>query len=50
MIIMQKVLHQRYVQIKNVIPVFEEYSSREDLPKKDDDERRNAKIKYLQLI
>ncbi len=33
--------------IKNVIPTFEEYSNREELPKKDDDERRDAKIKYL---
>lgn len=31
----------------DVLPVFEEYSKREDLPKPDDDARREAKINYL---
>ena len=33
--------------IKNSLEIFTDYSSRDELPKKDDDERRNAKIKYL---
>ncbi len=33
--------------VKDCIKVFNDYSSREDLPQKDDDERREAKIKYL---
>lgn len=33
--------------IKNVLDIFADYSSRETLPKKDDDARRNAKIAYL---
>lgn len=33
--------------IKDCLAVFQDYSSREDLPKKDDDARRNAKITYL---
>ncbi|MBO7717981.1 zeta toxin family protein [Candidatus Saccharibacteria bacterium] len=33
--------------IKNAMAVFNEYSSREELPKPDDDERRQAKIEYL---
>lgn len=37
--------------IKDCTTVFADYSKREDLPKKDDDVRREAKIKYLlQLI
>jgi hypothetical protein len=34
-------------KVKNCLPIFEDYSSREKLPKKDDDARRNAKIEYL---
>lgn len=33
--------------IKNCLKIFAEYSGREDLPKSDDDARRNAKIEYL---
>ena len=33
--------------IKGSIDIFNEYSSKEDLPKSDDDARREAKIKYL---
>ena len=33
--------------MKGVLPIFEDYSARTELPKKDDDERRDAKIKYL---
>ena len=33
--------------IKNCLEIFEDYSSRDELPKKDDDARREAKIKYL---
>ena len=33
--------------IKKCLNTFEDYSSRTELPKKDDDERRDAKIKYL---
>ncbi|MBQ9484604.1 zeta toxin family protein [Candidatus Saccharibacteria bacterium] len=33
--------------VKNCLKIFADYSSREELPKKDDDERREAKIKYL---
>lgn len=33
--------------IRNCLDKFEEYSTREDLPRKDDDARRDAKIKYL---
>jgi hypothetical protein len=33
--------------VKDCLKVFADYSSREELPKKDDDERRDAKIKYL---
>ena len=33
--------------IKNCVQIFTEYSSREDLPAKDDDARREAKIRYL---
>ena len=33
--------------VKDCLKVFADYSSREELPKKDDDERREAKIKYL---
>ena len=34
-------------EVKNVLEIFEDYSSREDLPKNDDDARRIAKINYL---
>lgn len=33
--------------ISGCLEVFEDYSSREDMPRPDDDERREAKIKYL---
>lgn len=33
--------------IKDCLTIFNDYSSREDLPKKDDDARREAKIAYL---
>ncbi len=33
--------------VKNCLEIFRDYSSREDLPKKDDDARRDAKIAYL---
>lgn len=33
--------------VKKCLTVFEKYSSDERMPKKDDDERREAKIKYL---
>ena len=33
--------------IRNCLDKFEDYSTREDLPRKDDDARRDAKIKYL---
>lgn len=33
--------------IKGCLDIFNEYSTREDLPKKDDDARRDAKITYL---
>ncbi len=33
--------------VKGCLDVFSDYSNREDLPAKDDDERRNAKIEYL---
>ena len=33
--------------IKDCLDIFEDYSSREDLPKNDDDARRDAKIAYL---
>ncbi|MBR0480081.1 zeta toxin family protein [Candidatus Saccharibacteria bacterium] len=33
--------------IKNSLGIFADYSAREELPKKDDDARRDAKIKYL---
>lgn len=36
--------------IKNALKIFTEYSSREELPKNDDIARREAKIKYLELI
>ena len=36
--------------IKNALEIFTDYSKREELPKKDDDLRRQAKIDYLQLI
>ena len=36
--------------IKGCIDIFNEYSNREDLPAADDDERRDAKIEYLQTI
>ena len=34
-------------EVKDCLKVFTEYSSREELPKKDDDARRDAKIQYL---
>ncbi|MBR0242712.1 zeta toxin family protein [Candidatus Saccharibacteria bacterium] len=36
--------------IKNALDIFADYSSRESLPKPDDDARRSAKIEYLKLI
>lgn len=36
--------------MKNCVKIFNEYSSREDLPKKDDDARRDAKINYLENL
>ena len=33
--------------VKNALKIFSDYSSREELPAHDDDERREAKIKYL---
>ena len=33
--------------VKDVLPVFEKYSTKEELPAHDDDLRREAKIKYL---
>lgn len=33
--------------VSGCLDIFNDYSAREDLPKKDDDARRNAKIKYL---
>ena len=33
--------------IKNCVQIFTDYSSREELPSKDDDARREAKIEYL---
>lgn len=33
--------------VKNCLKVFEDYSKREELPKKDDEARRKAKIEYL---
>ena len=36
--------------IKDSLPIFTEYSSREDLPQKDDDARRNSKIKYMEEL
>ena len=34
-------------EVKNALEIFKTYSSRTDLPKKDDDERREAKIQFL---
>ena len=34
-------------KIKNSLDIFDEYSNRIDLPKNNDDERRNAKIQFL---
>ncbi|MBR2994683.1 zeta toxin family protein [Candidatus Saccharibacteria bacterium] len=36
--------------VKDCLNIFEEYSSREDLPQKDDDARREAKIEYLEEL
>ena len=36
--------------IKNCLTIFEDYSKREELPKNDDDARRDAKIKYLETL
>lgn len=33
--------------VKDCLDIFADYSSREELPQKDDDARRNAKIEYL---
>ena len=35
-------------EIKNALEIFNEYSDKTDLPKNDDDERREAKIRYMQ--
>ena len=37
-------------KVSGALEIFADYSSREELPKNDDDARREAKIKYLQLI
>lgn len=34
-------------EIKNAVKIFEDYSSREELPKNDDDARKIAKIRYM---
>ena len=34
-------------KIKDCLKIFDDYSTREELPQKDDDARREAKIKYL---
>ena len=34
-------------EIKDSLPIFKQYSSKTDLPPKNDDERREAKIRYL---
>lgn len=36
--------------VKDVLEVFTDYSSRDQLPKNDDDARRDAKIKYLEEL
>lgn len=36
--------------VKDALEIFADYSTREELPKSDDDERRTAKIDYLKLI
>ncbi len=36
--------------MKDCLAIFEDYSKREEFPKDDDDERRDAKIKYLQSL
>ena len=36
--------------IKNSLQIFADYSSRDSLPKNDDDARRDAKIKYLTSV
>ena len=36
--------------VQGCLQIFNDYSSREDLPKKDDDARRNAKIEYLSKL
>lgn len=36
--------------IKDCLSIFEDYSKREELPKKDDDARREAKIEYLKKL
>lgn len=36
--------------MKDCLTVFDDYSAREEMPKNDDDERRDAKIKYLTTI
>ena len=37
-------------KISGAVEIFADYSTREDLPKNDDDARREAKMNYLQLI
>ena len=37
-------------KIKDCLDIFEDYSNRTELPKKDDDERREAKINYLKSL
>lgn len=36
--------------VKNALEIFADYSAREDLPKNDDDARREAKVKYLRNL
>lgn len=37
-------------KIKDCLDIFDDYSNRTELPKKDDDERREAKINYLKSL
>ena len=34
-------------RVEGCLPVFKDYSARKKMPARDDDERREAKIKYL---
>lgn len=36
--------------MKDCLAIFDEYSARSEMPRNDDDERRDAKIKYLTMI